>query len=84
MGVASVARGGNIMRVTDLDWDELQTLIREVVHEELRDLITDPDRGPELTDEIQGVVTITAPLTGMRWQSVNWMSPVPGGRSTTR
>ena len=34
------------MKVTDLNWDELQTLIREAVHEELRDLITDPDWGP--------------------------------------
>ncbi len=41
------------MKVTDLNLDELQTLIREAVHEELRDLITDPDWGPELTDEIR-------------------------------
>ena len=31
-----------------------------------------------------GVVTITAPVTGTRCASVNWMSPVPGGRSTIR
>ena len=31
-----------------------------------------------------GVVTITAPVTGTFWASVNWMSPVPGGRSITR
>jgi hypothetical protein len=41
------------MKLADLDWDELQTLIRECVHEELRDLITDPDWGPELPDEIR-------------------------------
>lgn len=41
------------MKVTDLNLDELQTLIRELVREELRDLMTDPDRGLELTDEIQ-------------------------------
>ena len=31
-----------------------------------------------------GVVTISAPVTGTRCASVSWMSPVPGGRSTTR
>ena len=31
-----------------------------------------------------GVVTITAPLTGTRCESVSWMSPVPGGMSTIR
>ena len=31
-----------------------------------------------------GVVTMIAPLTGIRWARVSWMSPVPGGRSTTR
>ena len=41
------------MKVADLTVDELQTLIRKVVREELHDLITDPDKGLELTDEIQ-------------------------------
>ena len=31
-----------------------------------------------------GVVTITAPVTGTFCESVSWMSPVPGGMSTTR
>ncbi len=31
-----------------------------------------------------GVVTMIAPVTGTFWASVSWMSPVPGGRSTTR
>ena len=31
-----------------------------------------------------GVVTITAPVIGTRCESVSWMSPVPGGRSTIR
>ena len=31
-----------------------------------------------------GVVTITAPVMGTRCDSVSWMSPVPGGRSTIR
>ena len=31
-----------------------------------------------------GVVTITAPVSGTRCDSVSWMSPVPGGMSTIR
>ena len=31
-----------------------------------------------------GVVTMMAPLTGTCWAMVSWMSPVPGGMSTTR
>ena len=31
-----------------------------------------------------GVVTTTAPVMGTRWASVSWMSPVPGGMSTSR
>ena len=31
-----------------------------------------------------GVVTMTAAAMGTDWQSVSWMSPVPGGKSTTR
>ena len=31
-----------------------------------------------------GVVTITAPETGTRCARVSWISPVPGGMSTTR
>ncbi len=31
-----------------------------------------------------GVVTITAPVSGTRWESVSWMSPVPGGMSMIR
>ena len=31
-----------------------------------------------------GVVTITAPVSGTFWLSVNWMSPVPGGMSMIR
>ena len=41
------------MKVADLTVEELQTLIRQVVHEELQNLIADPDKGRELTDEIQ-------------------------------
>ncbi|MGH8583032.1 MAG: hypothetical protein ACREWG_09650 [Gammaproteobacteria bacterium] len=41
------------MKVADLTVDELQALIREVVHEELQDIIADPDKGLELTGEIQ-------------------------------
>ena len=31
-----------------------------------------------------GVVTITAPASGIFWVRVSWMSPVPGGRSISR
>ena len=41
------------MKVADLTVDELQALIRKVVHEELQDIIADPDKGLELTGEIQ-------------------------------
>lgn len=41
------------MKVADLTVDELQSLIRKVVHEELQDVITDPDKGLDLTSEIQ-------------------------------
>ncbi len=41
------------MKVADLTIEELQALIRKVVHEELQDIIADPDKGLELTDEIQ-------------------------------
>ncbi|CUQ67090.1 hypothetical protein [Candidatus Nitrospira inopinata] len=41
------------MKVADFTVGELQALIRQVVHEELQDLLADPDKGLELTDEIQ-------------------------------
>lgn len=41
------------MKVADLTVDELQALIREVVHEELQDIIADPDKGLELNGDIQ-------------------------------
>jgi len=41
------------MKVADLTVDELQVLIRKVVHEELQDIIADPDKGLELTEEIE-------------------------------
>ena len=41
------------MKITDLTVDELQILIRKAVHEELQNIIADPDRGLELTEEIQ-------------------------------
>lgn len=41
------------MKAADLTVDELQALIRKVVHEELQNLIADPDQFLELSDEIQ-------------------------------
>lgn len=41
------------MKAADLTVDELQALIRKVVHEELLSIMADPDQYLELTDEIQ-------------------------------
>lgn len=43
----------NPMKTADLTVDELQALIRKVVHEELRNIMTDPDKYLEITDEIK-------------------------------
>ena len=44
---------GNHMKAADLTVEELQTLIRKVVHEELQNIVTDPDKDQEITDEIK-------------------------------
>lgn len=44
---------GNPMKAADLTVDELQALIRKVVHEELQNIMADPDQHLELTDEIK-------------------------------
>jgi|HubBroStandDraft_6_1064221.scaffolds.fasta_scaffold617831_1 hypothetical protein len=41
------------MKVADLTVEELQALVRKVVQEELQEIIADPDKGLELTAEIQ-------------------------------
>ncbi|MDV6342382.1 hypothetical protein R2103_11455 [Nitrosomonas sp. Is24] len=41
------------MKAADLTVDELQALIRKVVHEELQNLIADPDQFLELSNEIK-------------------------------
>jgi hypothetical protein len=41
------------MKVADLTVDEFRALIRQAVHEELENVLADPDKGLELTDEIQ-------------------------------
>ena len=41
------------MKVADLTVEGFRALIRKVVHEELQGIITDPDKGLKLTDEIQ-------------------------------
>jgi hypothetical protein len=41
------------MKVADLTVEEFRELISNVVHEELRVLMADPDKDLELTDEIQ-------------------------------
>lgn len=41
------------MKVADLTVEELQALIKKTIHEELQELLTDPDTGRELTQEIE-------------------------------
>ncbi len=41
------------MKAADLTVDELQALIRKVVHEELQSIMADPDQHLEITDEIK-------------------------------
>jgi len=44
---------GNHMKAADLTVEELQALIRKVVHEELQNIMADPDTGMVITDEIK-------------------------------
>ena len=41
------------MKVSDLTVEELRTLIKNTLHEELHDLLADPDTGLELRQEIE-------------------------------
>ena len=41
------------MKTADLTVDELQALIRKVVHEELQNIMADPGQHLEITDEIK-------------------------------
>lgn len=41
------------MKAANLTVDELQAMIRKVVQEELQNLMTDPDKYLEITDEIK-------------------------------
>lgn len=41
------------MKVADLTVEELRTLIKDTLHEELQDLLTDPDAGLELRPDIE-------------------------------
>lgn len=43
----------NPMKTADFTVDELQALIRKVVHEELQNIMADPYQHLELTDEIK-------------------------------
>lgn len=44
---------GNPMKAANLTVDELQAMIRKVVQEELQNIMIDPDRHLEITDEIK-------------------------------
>lgn len=41
------------MKIADLTVEEFQTLIKNAIHEELTALLTDPDSGRELTQEME-------------------------------
>lgn len=41
------------MKIADLTVEEFQTLIKKAIHEELKALLTDPDSGRELTQEME-------------------------------
>ena len=41
------------MKVKELTVEQLKTLIQEAVEEKLEEIIGDPDRGLELTDEVK-------------------------------
>lgn len=41
------------MKAANLTVEELQVLIRKVVHEELQNIMADPDKKMEITDEIK-------------------------------
>jgi len=41
------------MKVKELTVEQLKTLIQEAVEEKLEEMIGDPDRGLELTDEVK-------------------------------
>ena len=41
------------MKVADLTIEEFRTLIKATIHEELHNLLTDPDAGLELSQEME-------------------------------
>jgi len=51
------------MKTTNLTVEELQELIRKVVHEELQNIVTDPDQDLEITDEIKARLQISLDST---------------------
>ncbi|MDH4084786.1 MAG: hypothetical protein OEV99_08660 [Nitrospira sp.] len=51
------------MKVADLTIEEFQALIKKTIHEELQELLTDPDAGRELTQEIEARLTASLQST---------------------
>ena len=41
------------MKIRDLTTEQLKTLIQEAVEEKLREMLSDPDEGLELRDEVK-------------------------------
>lgn len=75
------------MRVADLTSDELKTLIKEAVREEIEELMEDPDKGLELREEFVEELKASiaskehipveevAKKLGLKWKSLRWFLP---------
>ncbi len=51
------------MKAADLTVEELQVLIRKVVHEELQNIMADPDTDLVITDEIKARLQLSLSST---------------------
>ncbi len=54
---------GNHMKAADLTVEELQVMIRKVVHEELLSIMADPDKDLVITDEIKARLQLSLDST---------------------
>lgn len=51
------------MRAADLTVEELQDLIKKIVREELQNIMVDPDKDLEITDEIKARLQLSLDST---------------------